>query len=265
MLLTFRAFVFGARNAVRRTNRFWCNQCGRIYFEGEIQSNRGPIMSLRCVVRCACLGWVLISAATLLGQTAGLGSAGRTTLQEQFDRAQEFQRDGKLSEAAGQYRGFLAEALGKLAVGYAMVPDYTRAAPLFDEALSLQPNSPTLLLDYARTALTMGDFAHAKTLATEFIRKYPENRQRLAEAHQVLGRALLKLNQDREARKQLETALALDPTFANGYDLAVACLDLDDEQCAVQIFSEMERSFGDTAEIHPALRPKRMAIRTFSP
>ena len=46
--------------------------------------------------------------------------------------------------------------------------------------------------------------------------------------------------------------MALDPTFANGYDLAVACLDLDDEKCAVQIFDEMETSFGDTPEIHMA-------------
>jgi tetratricopeptide (TPR) repeat protein len=46
--------------------------------------------------------------------------------------------------------------------------------------------------------------------------------------------------------------VALDPTFPNGYDLAVACLDLGDEKCAVQIFNEMERSFGDTAEIHMA-------------
>ncbi len=208
-------------------------------------------MSLRSTVCCACFG-LLISAANLFGQAAGLGYAGRETLQKQYDQAQEFQRDGKLTEAAGQYRAFLAEALGELAVGYAVVPDYARSVPLFDEALSLQPNSPALLLDYARTALTMGDFAHAKTLATEFIRMYSGDRQRLAQAHQVLGRALLKLNQDQEARKELETALALDPTFANGYDLAVACLDLDDEKCAVQIFAEMERSFGDTAEIHLA-------------
>src|ERR1700744_526161 len=216
-----------------------------------MSSNRGPNMFLRSGVRGVCLGLALVSAATLLGQTRNLGSTGQGTLQKTFDQAQEFQRVGKLSEAAGQYRAFLAEALGELAVGYAVVPDYARSAPLFDEALSLEPSS-TLLLDYARTALTMGDIAHAKTLAAEFIRRYPANRQSLAEAHQVLGRALLKLNQDQPARKELETALALDPTFANGYDLAVACLDLDDEKCAVQIFGEMERSFGDTAEIHLA-------------
>ena len=215
-------------------------------------SNCGPIMSLRFEVRGACLGLALIFAATFFGQDIGVGPVGRESLQKSYDEAQELLRNGKLAEAAGKYRAFLAGALGELAVGYAVVPDYARSAPLFDEALNLQPNSPSLLLDYARTALTMGDLAHAKTLATEFIRMYPEDRQTLAQAHQVLGRALLRLNQDQEARKELETALALDPTFANGYDLAVACLDLDDEKCAVQIFDEMERSFGDTAEIHLA-------------
>jgi tetratricopeptide (TPR) repeat protein len=100
--------------------------------------------------------------------------------------------------------------------------------------------------------LVLGDLDHARTLATEFIQKYPGDRVKLARAHQLLGRALLKLNRDQEARKELEAAVALDPTFPNGYDLAVACLDLDDEKCAVQIFHEMETSFGDTPEIHMA-------------
>src|SRR5579864_7001640 len=165
-------------------------------------SNYGPIMCLRSELRGASLAAVLTLSAGLFGQTAGHGSDHRDTLQKQYEQAQESQRTGKLTEAAEEYHGFLAEALSELATGYAMVPDYARAAPLFDEALSLEPNSPKLLLDYARTALTMGDFAHAKTLAAEYIRKYPDDRQRLAEAHQVLGRALLKLNQDQEARKE---------------------------------------------------------------
>ncbi len=116
----------------------------------------------------------------------------------------------------------------------------------------MKPDSPSLLLDYSRTALTLGDFAHAKTLATEYIPKYPHNRENLAQAHQVLGRALLKMNRDQDAKRELETAVALDPTFPNGYDLAVACLDLDDEKCAARIFDEIETSFGDTPEIHMA-------------
>ncbi len=202
-------------------------------------------MSIRFKPRSTSLIYILLSAATLCSQTSG-------SLQQHYNDAQELQRTGRLNEAAQQYTAFLADALGELAMGYGLVRDYPHAAPLFDEALAAQPSSPTLLLDYARTALTLGDLPRARTLATEFIQRYPENREQLAQAHQVLGRTLLKQNRNQEARKELEAAVALDPTFPNGYDLAVACLDLDDEKCAVQIFNEMEKSFGDTAEIHMA-------------
>lgn len=203
-------------------------------------------------VRRTWLLFVLISAETLCGQTARQGSASEQGLGQHYNNAQEMQRLGKLNEAAEQYHAFLADVLGELAIEYSLARDYTQAAPLFDEALSLEPNSPSLLLDYARTALTMGDLSHAKTLATQFIQKYPNDREKLAQAHQVLGRTLLKVNRDQEARKELEAAVALDSTFANGYDLAVVCLNLGDEKCAVQLFEEMEKSFGDTAEIHMA-------------
>jgi tetratricopeptide (TPR) repeat protein len=209
-------------------------------------------MSIRFKLRGVHLLFMLISAAALCEQTINKGAVGSGSLQQHYNAAQELQRTGKLSEAAEQYRAFLADALGELAAGYGLVQDYTHAAPLFDEALTLEPDSKSLLLEYARTALALGDLARAKTLTTELIQKYPGDREELAQAHQVLGRTLLKLNQNQEARKELELAVALDPTFPNGYDLAVACLDLGDEKCAVQIFIEMEKSFGDTAEIHMA-------------
>jgi tetratricopeptide (TPR) repeat protein len=214
-------------------------------------------MSIRFELRSTCITFILISAAALVGQardgqTRDYGSVGNNTLQQHYRDAVELQRSGKLSEAAKQYRAFLADALGELAIGYVLAQDYTNAFPLFDEALALEPDSPSLLLDYARSELVLGDLDHARTLATEFIRKYPTERGRLAQAHQILGRTLLKLNRDQEARKELEIAVALDPSFPNGYDLAVACLDLGDEKCAVQIFNEMQTSFGDTPEIHMA-------------
>lgn len=207
----------------------------------------GPSMSIRSRLCSTFSILILISAGVLCGQ-----SGNTDPLQQHYNNAQELQLAGKLSEAADQYRVFLADALGELAMGYGLAKDYANAAPLFDEALTLEPNSRALLLDYAQTALLLGDPDHAKTLATQFIGKYPDNREKLARAHQLLGRALLKLDRDQEARKELETAVALDSTFPNGYDLAVACLDLEDEKCAMQIFNEMEASFGDTPEIHMA-------------
>jgi tetratricopeptide (TPR) repeat protein len=220
----------------------------------NIPSIRGFVTPLLYRLKATCILFILIFAGnlSLRGQTVDRGDVGGDSLQQHYNDAQKLQQNGKLNESAEQYRAFLAKALGELAVGYALVPDYKQAAPLFDEALALEPDSLSLLLDYARTSLVHGDLDHAKTLATEFISKYQGNPQMLAQAHQVLGRALLKLNQDQQAKKELEAAVALDPTFQNGYDLAVACLDLDDEKCAVQIFGEMEKSFGDTAEIHMA-------------
>ena len=218
----------------------------------DVKSIPGFIMPIRFKRRGTFLIFLLTCVAILPAQTANKGAVGSGSLQQHYNNAQTLQQAGKLSEAAEQYRAFLADALGELAMGYSLVRDYAQAAPLFDEALTLEPGSPSLLLDYARTALALGDLAHAKTLATEFIQKYPGDRQQLAQGHQLLGRTLLKLNRNQEARKELEAAVALDPTFPNGYDLAVACLDLSDEKCAVQIFYEMERSFGDTPDIHMA-------------
>ncbi len=172
------------------------------------------------------------------------------TLQQQYLSAQSFQRSGNLTAAAAQYHAFLASALADLAMGYALVPDYAHASSLFDDALALDPNSPTLLLDYTHAALAAGDLPHTRTLASALLADPAATPQQLAEAHQLLGRTFLRLTRDQDARKQFEAAVALDPTFANGYDLAVACLDLDDEKCASNIFAEMQRSFGDTAEIH---------------
>ena len=219
---------------------------------GDRPSIRGPIMSIRFKLRGAYLLFVLIFAAALCGQTKNNGAAGSGPLQQRYNDAQKLQRTGKLSEAAEQYRAFLADALGELAAGYGLARDYRQAASLFDEAIALEPDSQSLILDAARTALVLGDLPRAKMLATEFIRKYPAEREKLAQAHQLLGRTLLKLNQNQEARKELESAVDLDPTFPNGYDLAVACLDLADEKCAVQVFAEMEKSFGDKPEIHMA-------------
>jgi tetratricopeptide (TPR) repeat protein len=217
-----------------------------------VPSFSGHNMCIRFKRHVTYLVFLSVSASTLFGQAGSNREAGKDSLRQHYIDAQELQRASKLNEAAEQYRAFLAEALGELAMGYGLVQDYAQAAPLFDEALTLEPESPSLLLAYSQAALA-GDPAHAKTLATEFLQRYPgADREKLAQAHHVLGRALLKLNQNQDARKELEAAVALDPTFLNGYDLAVACLDLADEKCAAQIFSEMEKSFGDTAEVHMA-------------
>lgn len=157
-----------------------------------------------------------------------------------------------MEQAASQYRAFVAAALGELGNGYAQSGDYRQASRMFDESLEVAPNQPALRIQYARAALAHDDFQGARELGEGLLRALPEKTspQKIAKAHLVLGRALMKLNQDKRARKELETAVAMDPDFEDGYALAVVCLDMDDGRCAGRVFSEMEASFGDTALIH---------------
>ncbi|HVU46849.1 MAG TPA: tetratricopeptide repeat protein [Terracidiphilus sp.] len=177
-------------------------------------------------------------------------SGSGSTLKEFYDAAMNFQREGQLDRAANEYRVFLGDALGQLATDRAQLGDYVKATSLYDEALAMAPDSAALQREYARAALLAGDYPRAETLARALIKEAAGNMQDIAEAHQILGRALHKMNQLQQARKELETAVALDASFVNAYDLAVVCLDLDDEKCAAQLFGEMQHSFGDSPELH---------------
>ena len=192
---------------------------------------------------------LLCSAAAAQTPANNLPSKG-STLQSLYEAAQRSQKTGDLSQAAESYRGFLAEALGELANSHAQIGDYGRAGALFDEALVLHPGSPSLERDYAITALEGGDPKHAETLAGGLLNDYPDDPKGLALVHQILGRALHRMNRDQEARKEMEAAISLDPSFANEYDLAVVCLDLDDENCAAQVFSGLEAARGDSPALH---------------
>lgn len=207
-------------------------------------------MSIRFKRRRTFLFPLLVFSTALCAQTAT--PSGQEDLRQDYERAIQFQQAGKLDEAANQYREFLYHALDGLATRYGQAADLPHAAALFDEVLVLEHQAGPMVLRYAHTALTMGDFQRAETLAAQASRTNSTDHEFLAMAHQVRGRALLRLNRDAEARKEFEAAVQLDSIFPNGYDLAVACLDLNDEACAVQVFDEMLKSYGDTAEIHMA-------------
>jgi tetratricopeptide (TPR) repeat protein len=183
------------------------------------------------------------------GPQEGAPTSG-TALQSLYAAAQRSQRNGNLDEAAGDYRTFLAEALREVANSHAQIGDYSRASALFDEALTLNPDSLSLKKDFASAALEAGDLKRAETLSRGLLNDYPNAPKDLAQVHQILGRTLHRMNRDQEARKELETAAALDPNFQNEYDLALLCLDLDDDKCAVQIFDGIEASVGDSPALH---------------
>ena len=199
---------------------------------------------------------LLVAAGLLLNHSSGQTNAtagSDSVLQRRYESAQRFQASHDLPHAAEQYRIFIADCLGQIAVNRAHAGEYDKAADDFDEALSLVPKFPMLRLEYARAALSQGNLEHAKLLAGAIIETESGpggNRKIAASAHVVLGRVLRKNNKNAEAKREFEAAVALDPSFENGYELAVADLDLGDHDGAAQIFKEMMSSFGDTAEMH---------------
>ena len=196
--------------------------------------------------------FAVVYGISLQAQSVQQPAAGKTEsiLQQRYDAAQKYQAAHDLDHAAQQYKIFIADAVGELALGRAHAGEYDRAADYFDTALSLVPDFPAMQIEYAHVALDSGNLEHAKLLALDVIQNYPNNPKADADAHVILGRELLKTNKDAEARSQFEASVALDPTFENGYELAVADLDLGDGEGAAKIFSEMLASFGDTAAIH---------------
>ena len=202
---------------------------------------------VRLVVSGFLVALLSAAAAQSLAQAAPADSPSLQTL---YNKALEFQKAGNLDQAAVYYHRFLAAALDELANSRSWTGDYARASSLFDEAIALNPGSTSLRWDYATAAFHAGDFKRAETLARALVSYYANDSKKLARAHQLLGRVLHKMNQDQDARKELETAVALDPSFANEYDLGVVCLDLDDEKCAVQIFDGIEASAEDSPALH---------------
>jgi tetratricopeptide (TPR) repeat protein len=176
--------------------------------------------------------------------------ADRSPLQGLYDQALQLQKDGNTDQAAKQYREFLAVALGELANSHAQLGAFSRASTLFDEALTLTPDSLPVRENYATAALQAGDLKHAGALARALINDNSNSAEGLVRAHRILGQTLHRMNQDQDARKELEAAAALDPSFQNEYDLAVVCLDLDDEKCAVDIFDRIEASVEDSPALH---------------
>ena len=177
-------------------------------------------------------------------------SAAEPILQRRYKAAQSFQAAQELDKAAAEYRIFIADVLGELAIANAHAGNSSEAYAEFDEALHLVPSFPTLRLEYARVCFENGDTEHARTLIQEFLSAQSNDPKLSAKARALLGRVLLAMGKSAEAKQELEQAVKLDPTFDNGYNLGVAELNLGDGPAATTLFREMLASYGDTASIH---------------
>jgi tetratricopeptide (TPR) repeat protein len=191
---------------------------------------------------------ILVFAHGCLPAAFGQAPSQRATSKsvfQHYDLAESAQTAGDFNRAEFEYELFLADALHSLANGRANAKDFARALPWYEEALRLSPRDAKLCLDYAGASLAAGDVLKAKQVAHLAVDNDPKN----AKAHLLLGQILLRLKENHDAKTQLEAAVALDPNFEDGYALATADLELNDNPGAAKIFHEMLAGFGDTAAI----------------
>ena len=168
------------------------------------------------------------------------------SLRQHYSAAQNAQAAGNSGQAAVEYKAFLAELLQHLANRRAQSGDVSKAEGFLKQALPLQPHDVSLRLDYAEACRALGDLENAQGAAETAVREEPRN----ARAHFVLGRILLRRNENERATQQLELAVAGDSTFEHGYWLGVAYLRRKTPDRAATIFSEMLTGLGDTPAIH---------------
>lgn len=191
------------------------------------------------------IGWAAAPLCTAQVSRKPLHPA--SELQQRYDSAQRAQSLGEFSQATHDYQSFVAGTLLRIAEGQAQTGDYPAAAKLFEEALAATSDADgSLRLSYAETALVARDLPKARSLAQAVLIDNPKS----SGARLVLGEALLQTDENDEARKQLEAAVALEPNYKNGLALATAYLAVSNTKDATRLFSEMASSFGDKAMIH---------------
>lgn len=146
-----------------------------------------------------------------------------------FNRAVELQRQGKLDEAAAEYRAALAikpdyiDAQANLGVVLARLGRYDEAVAAYESALKLAPQLTPILLNLGIAHYRAGKFDQAVAAFQRLLEQRPD----VTQARQLYGLSLVSLGRDEEAVRQLEQTLdAAPPDAAVLYSMGLAYLRL---------------------------------------
>jgi tetratricopeptide (TPR) repeat protein len=146
-----------------------------------------------------------------------------------FNRAVELQQQGKLIEAAAEYRAALAikpdyaEAQANLGAVLSRLGQYDEAIVAYESAYKLAPHLTPILLNLGIAHYRAGKFDQAIATLQRFLEQRPDATQ----ARQLYGLSLAALGRDEDAVKQLEQTLdAAPPDPAVLYSLGLAYLRL---------------------------------------
>jgi tetratricopeptide (TPR) repeat protein len=178
----------------------------------------------------------------------------QSTAQWHYDEAFRLQEAGQIAQADTEHRLFLAAALHSVANARASLGEYSKAVPLYEEALDLTPDDPDVNLDYAAAAVDGLDWKTGKTLASNTLdllksKGLPPNPVAIS----VLARAMMGKGEYKSAIEELKIITELKPGFESSYSLAGAYLAVSDKASALQIFNEMPAKYGDSAVLHMKL------------
>lgn len=146
-----------------------------------------------------------------------------------FNRAVELQRQGKLDEAAAEYRAALAikpdyvDAQANLGVVLARLGRYEESVAAYESALKLAPQLTPILLNLGIAHYRAARFDQAAAAFERLLEQRPD----VTQARQLYGLSLVSLGRDEDAVKQLEQTLdAAQPDAAVLYSLGLAYLRL---------------------------------------
>ena len=158
------------------------------------------------VARVARVQELVARGKAALGEGRFSAAANDLTLAEGLDPKNaaiaELAADVRKKAAAAKagelvHRGLEAELVG----------NYAAALERYREALELDPTHVRAAAAAAKAAIATGDLGSARALATAAVKSSP----RSAIAHEALGVVLAREGNKKEARKELERALELDP------------------------------------------------------
>ena len=194
---------------------------------GAQQASEGLVLTRQPQVKCV----LVVLQALLLAFVITLSSAAEQAqdLSAQFNRAVQLQQQGKLIEAAEEYRALLkiksdyVEAHANLGVVLSQLGRYDEAIVAYESALKLAPQLTPILLNLGIAHYRAGQFNKAIPVFQRFLEQKPDAMQ----ARQLYGLSLFALGHDEEAVKQLEPTLdAAPPDAAVLYSLGLAYLHL---------------------------------------
>ena len=145
---------------------------------------------------------------------AGEDAKNRVELADSYLRARQAQKALALFEQAAANSSGAIQLRARLGAAWATAAiDCKRARPLLAQLDSVAPSHPEIRLVDGQCALSLGDAAGALALGRRFIDCGPKN---VAAGHALVGEAQAARGNLVEARKELETARALEPQRRDG-------------------------------------------------